>query len=341
MKLLYIGNFLQSSGKTPPPAEMLLQAWKVIFQVKKVSSIKLSVFRLAHMMGSVIWGKLNGVNVMIVDVFSSNAFWYAYLVSELGYCLRIPLILVLHGGELPTRFRNTPKVSQRLMLYASAIVSPSGYLQHHAHSFSGKLVNIIGNPIQINQYLCREKKYFQIHLLWVRSFHQVYRPEMAVNVCKILKNVWPNIQLTMIGPDKDGSLDKVRKYADSIGLSDNVHFKGLMSKSEWIIESEKANIFLNTTSVDNTPVSVIEALALGFPVVSTNVGGIPYMLQHEKNALLVKDGDVNEMGEAIKRIMFETELRDKLIRNGRALAEKMDIKKVSEQWKVLINEVVS
>ena len=293
-----------------------------------------------HMIGSVLWGKFKGIDLLIVDVFSSNAFWYAFIVAELGHCLRIPLILVLHGGELPRRFGNNPKISKRLMLSASAIVSPSTYLQHHAQTISGKLVNVIANPIQINQYTNGHKKYVNIHLLWVRSFHQVYRPEMAINVCKILKNVWPNLQLTMIGPDKDGSLDKVRRYADSIGLTSNVHFKGLMSKAEWIIESESANIFINTTSVDNTPVSVIEALALGFPVVSTCVGGIPYLLDHEENALLVKDGDVSEMGEAIKKIMFDAELRNNLIRNGRALAEKMDIQKISEQWNALINEVV-
>ena len=341
MKILYIGNFLESCGKTPPPANLLLQHWKNNIHVKKVSSLRLLFFRLMHMIGSVLWGKFKGIDLLIVDVFSSNAFWYAFIVTELGHCLRIPFILALHGGELPRRFGNTPKISKRLMLRSSAIVSPSTYLQHHAQTFSGKLVNVIANPIQINQYKNVHKQYVNIHLLWVRSFHQVYRPEMAINVCKILKNVWPNIQLTMIGPDKDGSLDKVRRHADSIGLSGNVHFKGLMSKAEWIKESEKANIFINTTSVDNTPVSVIEALALGLPVVSTCVGGIPYLLTHEENALLVEAGNENEMGEAITRIMFDVELRNKLIRNGRALAEKMDIVKVSEQWKVLINEVLS
>jgi glycosyltransferase involved in cell wall biosynthesis len=341
MKLLYIGNFLQSSGKTPPPADMLLQDWKNIFQIRRVSSIKSPTFRLFHMIGSVIWGKLNGVKLLIIDVFSSNAFWYAFLVSELGHWLRMPLILVLHGGDLPKRFKRTPKCSHRLVNHAAAVVSPSGFLKFHAQSFSGKTIKVIGNPLQLNLYPCAAKKFNQIHILWVRSFHHIYRPEMAVELCVILKNIWPEIQLTMIGPDKDGSLNNVRILANSNGLDQNVNFKGLMSKAEWIKESEKANIFINTSRVDNTPVSVLEALALGLPVVSTNVGGIPHLLEHEETALLVKDGDVHEMGEAIKRIMFEPSLRNKLILNGRALAEEMDIKNISEQWKVLINEVIS
>ena len=56
------------------------------------------------------------------------------------------------------------------------------------------------------------------------------------------------------------------------------------------------------------PVSVIEAAAFGLPIVATKVGGIPYLLEHEKNALLVDSEDVDGMVSAVKRLLFNREL---------------------------------
>lgn len=340
-KRLYLGNFLHSKGKTPPPAELLLSAWQGKFEIQKASYLKHPILRLLHMLTAVLWGRLSGVQVMLVDVFSSKAFWYALATAELAYALRLPVILVLHGGELPQRFNRSPRASRRLLSHAAAIVSPSGYLQHHAQELSAQTVKVIGNPLQLEQYPFLRKQYSGIHLLWVRSFHQIYRPEMAVEVCKLLSKSWPGVQLTMIGPDKDGSMAQVQQLAKAFGLGTQVRIKGLMSKADWVQESEKTNIFINTTTADNTPVSVLEALALGLPVVSTNVGGIPYLLQHKETALLVNNGDAEAMAQAIQHLMTEPDLREKLIRQGRALAEQMDFKQIAQQWEVLMEEVVS
>jgi glycosyltransferase involved in cell wall biosynthesis len=293
------------------------------------------------MLSAVVWGKLKGIKVLIVDVYSTKAFWYAYCVSELGYRLNIPLMLVLHGGKLPQRFKISPKLTSRLIHNASVIVSPSGYLKHHTENLSSKSVRVIANPLCLNNYPLLEKEFIHINLLWVRSFHHIYNPEMAVKVCKLLQKSWSEVKLTMIGPDKDGSLEKVRKMAEGDGLLGQINFKGLMLKNDWIRESAKANLFINTSSADNMPVSVLEALALGIPVVSTNVGGIPYMLQDGETALLVHEGDAEAMANAIIRIMTDSALREKLIFQGRKLAEQMDLQHISEKWKALIHEVVS
>lgn len=340
-KLLYFGNFLHTSGKTPPPAVLLLGKLGHFFEISIASSISNPVLRLLHMLFAVVKGKFTGAKIIIVDVFSSKAFWFAVAVSELSSFLNLKLVLVLHGGQLPERFKKSPVLSKRLLKLAHRVVSPSAYLKHHAEHFQGVHVQVIGNPLQLEQYPFIQKSYDCIHLLWVRSFHAIYQPEMAVAVVKELKHSFPNVQLTMIGPDKDGSMERIKQFIQLEKLEENIHIKGLMSKVDWIQESKKANIFINTTTADNTPVSVLEALVLGFPVVSTNVGGIPYLLEHEKTALLVDDGDANAMVQAIVRTMQEPDLREKLIQEGRKLAEEMRLERIVEQWKLMIDEVVS
>ena len=99
---------------------------------------------------------------------------------------------------------------------------------------------------------------------------------MAIEVVKILKNDFNNIKLTMIGPDKDGSLDDCKKLVENYNLNENIVFTGYLEKKNWIKIARTANVFINTTNIDNHPKSIIEGMLLGLPIVSTNVGGIPF-----------------------------------------------------------------
>ena len=69
------------------------------------------------------------------------------------------------------------------------------------------------------------------------------------------------------------------------------------------------DIFLNTSLVDNTPVSILEAMASGMCIVSTNVGGIPYLLKAGHEALLVSPGDPEKMAEAVRQILQDPDWR--------------------------------
>ena len=103
----------------------------------------------------------------------------------------------------------------------------------------------------------------------------------------------------MIGPDKDGSLKEIERLISKYNLKNNIEITGFLKKSDWHKKSEEYDIFINTTNLDNTPVSVIEAMALGLPIISTNVGGIPYLIENGTDGLLVAKNDVKAMVECI------------------------------------------
>ena len=105
-----------------------------------------------------------------------------------------------------------------------------------------------------------------------------------------------------------------------------------MTKTDWIKYAQDFDIFINTTNVDNTPVSVIEAMALGLPIVTTNVGGIPYLLEDEKEALLVPSDNVNAMKQAIISLLENPDKTKSLSQNGRKKVEKFDWEVVKKQW---------
>ena len=154
---------------------------------------------------------------------------------------------------------------------------------------------------------------------------------MAVKVLFELQKKYPNATLTMVGPDKDGSLQTTKAFAEYIGVA--VNFTGQLAKEDWWKLASEHDIFINTTHFDNTPISVMEAMALGLPVVSTNVGGIPYLLADKENALLVNDDDDKAMKEAICSLLEDQQKASDLTLNARHFIEQMDWNVVKEEWK--------
>jgi glycosyltransferase involved in cell wall biosynthesis len=129
----------------------------------------------------------------------------------------------------------------------------------------------------------------------------------------------------MIGPDKgDGSYQAAKALAARLEVSDRVIFPGSIPKEQVAHWLQQGDIFVNTTRVDNTPVSVLEAMACGLCVISTNVGGIPYILKDEYDGLLVPPDDDAAMAKAVKRLLAEDGLAQRLSRNARRKAEEFD-----------------
>ena len=154
---------------------------------------------------------------------------------------------------------------------------------------------------------------------------------MAIKVLEELLKEYPEAELCMVGPDKDESYKECFNYAESNKLP--VKFLGKLTKQEWTGLSKEYDIFINTTNVDNTPVSIIEAMALGFPIISTNVGGIPYLLRDKETGLLVAPKDKSTMVDAISTLLKNPDLAENLSGNARLQAEKFDWKIVKNEWK--------
>ena len=152
------------------------------------------------------------------------------------------------------------------------------------------------------------------NLLWVRHLRIEYNPMMILKVYKKLRKNYKNIELKIIG---SGPLkNEMNKYIKKNDL-DGVYLLGNVSERELIAAYNWADIFINTTNVDNQPVTVLEALTSGVPVVSTNVGGIPDIVKSGKTGLLSQPGDVEAMVTNIKNIISDENLIKKLSLEGR------------------------
>ncbi|MFM2229299.1 MAG: hypothetical protein RL607_557 [Bacteroidota bacterium] len=333
-KLLYIGNKLSKHGNTATSVETLgafLEAEG--YQIHYASSFKNKGLRLLHMLYSALYyGKK--VDYVMIDTYSTQNFWFAYLVARICIYLRVPYIAKLHGGELPRRLQKSPKACDLIFKNAYFITAPSDYLYEAFLPNYAENLLLIPNTINIAFYEYQPRVVKGPYLLWVRSFSKIYNPKMAIDVFAMLKREYPSAELCMVGPDKENIMDKYIEYAHDLDL--DVTFTGKLEKEEWIELSKDFDVFINTTHYDNTPVSVIESMALGIPVISTNVGGVPYLIQDSVDGLLVDDSDVVGMVKAIKKLIHDQGLVAQIQSNARKKVERFDWQYVKSYWFALL-----
>ena len=328
--LLYIGNKLSGHNATVTSIETLgLLLEKEEYKLIYASSKKNKVLRLSEMIFRTIQNR-NKVDYVLIDTYSTYNFWYAFIISQLCRFYSLKYIPKLHGGDLPNRLIKSPILSKMIFKYAYKNIAPSEYLLEAFKDKGYAELICIPNTIEIQNYTFKKRNSCEPNLLWVRSLREIYNPEMAISVLAEINKEFPNAKLCMVGPDKNGMKQNLKKIANFKIL--NVEFTGKLSKKKWVKYSEQFNFFLNTTHYDNTPISVIEAMALGLPVISTNVGGIPFLLKHRETALLVADNDIHAMAESVKELIINDELRNKLVANAHDLVKQFDWNLVKNKW---------
>lgn len=335
IQILYLGNQLAKHGYNKTTIETLGPALEQEgYTVYYHSDKKVFLFRLLDMVKAIIHYS-NKIDYILIDTYSTKAFWFAFIGSQFARVLKVKYIPILHGGNLPNRLKRNPFLSRLLFKYAYKNVAPSGYLKHEFEKAGFKNVIHVPNAIEIQKYAFKPRTELAPKLLWVRAFAAIYNPKMAVDVLVALQQSFPNASLTMVGPDKDGSLHATKNYAISKGVE--VTFTGQLSQENWCKLAAEHDIFINTTHFDNTPISIMEAMALGLAVVSTNVGGIPYLVTDEVDALLVKEDDALEMMQSITRLIAKPTVAVAITEKARVRMEQLDWNLVKRQWMQLLH----
>lgn len=305
------------------------------YEVKTASGKNNKILRLLDML-KLIWRNRKKTDIVLIDTYGAQNFYYAYCTGKLCQQLNLPYVPILHGGNLPNRLSASKELSKELFANALVNISPSKFLYEAFRLEGFKNLKIIPNSVVLKHYPFKERSSFKPKLLWVRRFQERYNPLLTLQVFEKLYEKYPDAQLCMVGPEKDGSLLQCKEYAISRDLP--VYFTGKMRREEWARLSINYDFFINSTDVDNTPISVIEAMALGLPVVSTNVGGMPYLINHQKDGYLVAPKDVEAMLNGIEELLKDQEKTKNMAVAAREKVETFDWKVVRDLWNKVLSE---
>lgn len=328
--ILYIGNKLQSKHRNVSSIDTLVPLFeKEGFRLYYASSRLNKIMRMLEMILACLRYRKQ-VDVVIIDTYSTLNFYYALITSQLCRLLKLKYIPSLNGGNLPKRLRENPWYCRLIFHHAYLNVSPSLYLKNTFEDFGYANIQYIPNSIELQHYPFKERQYKEVKLFWVRSFSVIYNPLLAIKLLKSLRDDGLKASLCMVGPDSDGTLKKAQDLAKRLNVE--VQFTGKLTKPEWIALAQDYNIFINTTNFDNMPVSVIEIMALGLVVLSTDVGGMPYLIEDGYDGVLVKPDDVSVFVNAIKMVIEKPDMARTMALHARQKVEQFDWDVVKQQW---------
>lgn len=336
-RLLFLGPMLGvHQGWVTTQGEILARLFsREGWPVEAVSSRIHPGPRSLEMVSAVLMRR-GSFDLAFLQVFGGRSFIIEDAVSLACQIRGLPCIMTLRGGGMPDFVDRHRAWVLRVLGRATRIVAPSEFLKEVVSGL-GLASVVIPNVLELDKYPFRERRAAEPRLLWMRTFHNVYNPELAVRAFKLVREEFPAATLVMAGQEK-GLGPAVRNLVRKLGLWDAVEFPGFLEFEDKAREASRAALFLNTNRIDNMPVSVVEAGAFGLPIVATAVGGVRCLLQDGITGLLVRDDDPQAMAQAILRVLRDPGLAGRLSRGSRALAERSGWPLVRPQWERVIQE---
>ena len=183
---------------------------------------------------------------------------------------------------------------------------------------------------------CRAKENYKlgdpIKLIHIGRFFEQKNHKGMLEIFAKLKQSYPNICLQLVG---DGELkSEMEAYAEELGIKDSVEFMGAKANVHEFLS--EADIFILPSIYEGMPITLIEAMGSGMPIVATAVGGVPDMLSHNESAMLVKC-DTDSIYDACVELLESEEKRAALGKAALGRSERFSSKYMAEKYCEIYN----
>jgi glycosyltransferase involved in cell wall biosynthesis len=253
-------------------------------------------------------------------LFAAPAIWVARL-------RRVPVLVNYRGGEAARFLARHGALVRWTMRRASLLAVPSGFLES-VFGQHGMPAMVLPNIVDLERFHPRSSgRGSAAHVVVTRNLEPIYDNASALQAFALVVEQMPQARMTIAG---SGPLaGELRSLAAALGLAGRVHFAGRLDRDDVATLLREADVCLNPSLADNMPNSVLEALASGLPVVSTNVGGVPHIVRHEHTALLVPAQQPAAMADAVLRLLRDETLWRRMSAAGLEEVQRYSWKRVA------------
>lgn len=244
----------------------------------------------------------------IVHVMANSGWsWHLFAAPAvwIGSLRRRPVIVNYHGGEAEAFLRRSAARVRPTLARASQLLFPSGFLKEVFGRF-GVEGRVVPNVVDLARFAPAAQRKRGAHLVVARNLEPIYGIDTALRAFAVLAARRPEARLSVAGSGPQRA--ELEALAASLGVAERVRFTGRLDRDQMADLYRNADVTLNPSRVDNMPVSVLESMACGVPVVTTDVGGIPFLVRHERTALLVPPDAPEAMAAAALRVLDDAPL---------------------------------
>ena len=246
----------------------------------------------------------------VIHVFSAS--YLSFVLSPLpallvGRLYRKKVVLNYHSGEAEDHLQRWPSAI-RLMRLAHEIIVPSEYLVHVFAGFDIRS-RAIFNFVDVEDIPYRRRTKLRPRFLTNRNLEPLYNVACSLRAFARIQREYADAELTVAGFGSQRAM--LESLARELGLR-NTTFVGRVPSSEMAAQYDKADIFLNASDIDNMPLSILDSFAAGVPVVTTNAGGIPYVVRNGETGFLVEREDCDGLADAALRLLRDDALATRI-----------------------------
>lgn len=273
----------------------------------------------------------------VLHVFSAS--YYSYMLSAIpailiGKLYGKKVILNYRSGEAEDHLQNWRTAIPTIRM-ADVVVVPSGYLVDVFARF-GLKAQAISNIVELDRFQFRDRRPLRPVFLTSRLLEPLYNVSCVLRAFALIQKEVPEASLTVAG--EGWMRSELEQLARDLELR-NLEFIGGVPFKDMPAMYDSADVYLTATDLDNMPSSIVECLAAGLPVVTTDAGGIPYIVAHEETCLMIARNDHQAMAAAALRFLRDEELASRIAHNAREHCRNFSWPVVQKEWLNLYHAV--
>ena len=236
------------------------------------------------------------------------------------------IIITYHGGGAEEYFAKHIRFVKRWLNRADKVVVLSGFLKDIFDRY-GISCEVIPNIVVLQPQKQRERN-IAPRFISIRHLEPLYNIPCIMQAYEQVLKVYPNATLDILG--KGSMREQLEQYVVDKKLT-GVQFVGQVPNQQIYDYLDKADIMLSASRADNMPVSLLEAMNTGLLVISSRVGGVPYMIEEGKTGVLFESDNANELAQKMLWALEHQEEVKYIIANAHADVQKYSWEHVKQQ----------
>lgn len=285
------------------------------------------------------------VRLLHVHSAARGSFWRKALLCAMARAARRPYVFHVHSGEFPTWLAARSRLVQAAVRWtlrgaARVLVLTPGWADALQRAAGPLRCAVAWNPVPplaaapdpapSAGAVGAPRVLFLGRLRDKKGVYDLLRAWPAV----LARH--PGARLLLGG---DGELAAAAALARELGVEASVELPGWLDGSAKAAALRRATVFVLPSYFEGLPISLLEAMAAGVPVIATPVGGVPDLIEAERNGLLVPAGDVSGLAEALRRLLDDAALAQRLVAAARRTVDRHEVSAVCGALSALYAEI--
>ena len=329
-KVLQIANYREKVGGISGQVELLKRHLDEDGYIAEIFSTKGTIVRRLWMPFHLL--KIaQSFDVLHIHCCSDWGFFPAVLGISVGKMLGKRIILSYHGGDAGVFFEKHPRFVKRWLLRTNTNIALSGFVGEE-FAKRGLPYTIISNILEFNESQYRKRDIIHPDFICTRAHEPLYNIPCILRAFSIVQKQLPESTLTLVG---GGSQHEALKVMTKEMKLQGVLFTGHVENRKIYDYLAKADILLSSPRIDNFPVSVLEAMNAGLLVISSNVGGVPFLIEDGKTGFLFSSNDEQALAERMLQAVTNQKESTQIISNAKKEVSKYSWSVVGDKIKRL------